>query len=319
MPHAIRQPTLTQAHTTGRTTAPEAKKKSVLSTVALMAVVAALGCAGGGTPREPRPAPAPRDAPAPPTNPLAAPWVVERTGARVQQTITVDATVETHSFIDDSLAQVRADTMQSALTASWSMPDDQYPRRFTGAVTMYQVRESDDSLRALAAVRLPIPFVAEQSGLAWQPSFVTPDASACGDPAAVIVHGVREFWLSLPDTLRPGQTWRDSTSHVVCRDSIPVRTDIARTFRVTSAQLRDGALIVSIERRTSTTFEGAGTQYGEPVTITGAGQGATMFEVALADGAVVFASGDSELRMTFTGRRKRQDVLQHSRISIIGQ
>ena len=66
-------------------------------------------------------------------------------------------------------------------------------------------------------------------------------------------------------------------------------------------------------------IDGAGTQYGEPVTITGASNGATMFEVALADGAVVFASGDSELRMTFTGRRKRQDVLQHSRISIIGQ
>lgn len=296
--------------------APATKRASLLSALALMA---ALGCAGGGTPREPRPAPAPRDMPTPPANPLAAPWVVQRTGARVQQKITVDATVETRSFIDDSLAQTRADTMQSALTASWSVPNDEYPRRFTGAVTMYQVRESDDSLRALDAVQLPIPFVAQQAAPAWQPRFATPDASACGDPAAVIVQGVRELWLSLPDTLRPGQTWRDSTSHVVCRDSIPLRVDIARMFRVTSALLRDGALIVSIERRTSTAFEGAGTQFGEPVTITGAGQGATMFEVALAEGAVVFASGDSELRMTFTGRRKRQDVLQHSRISIIGQ
>lgn len=293
--------------------------KSAMHTVALLTTCLLLGCAGGATARAPRPEPAPRETPRPPASPLAAPWVVQRTGAQVEQTITVDASVDLRSFIDDSLAQVRTDTLRSELTATWSMPDAEYPRRVAGTVTMYQIRESDDSLRAPAGVRLPIPFVAQQDAPTWQPRFITPDAAACADPAAVIVQGMREVWLSLPDTLRPGQTWRDSTSHVVCRDSIPLRIDVARTFRVTSALLRDGALIVSVERRTSTTFEGAGTQFGEPVIITGEGEGATMFEVALADGAVVFASGDSELRMTFTGRRKREDVVQRSRISIIGR
>ncbi len=291
-----------------------------LAHLMVFAAACALGaCAGGGTPREPRPAPPPREAAEPPAGPLGAPWVVSRTGARVSQTITVDATVEARTFMADSLAQAHADTVRSELSATWSLPRPEYPRRFAGIVTNYQVREADDSLRALPGLMLPIPFTAEQSAPAWQPTFLTPDASSCRNPAAVVLHGVRDLWLSLPDTLRPGQTWRDSTSHVVCRDSIPLRTDVARTFRVTSALLRDGALIVTIERRTSTTFEGAGTQFGEPVTITGAGEGAMMFEVALADGAVVFASGDSELLVTLTGRRKRQDIVQRSRISILGR
>jgi len=116
--------------------------------------------------------------------------------------------------------------------------------------------------------------------------------------------------------LRTGQEWSDSAAYVVCRDSIPLQTTVTRRFRVTGAMTRDGAVMVTIERRTGTTITGDGLQFGEPVHIEGAGTGALMLEVALDGGRVVFGSGESELRLTLTGRRRTQELTQRSRIAI---
>lgn len=250
-----------------------------------------------------------------PSDPLRLPWLVRRTAAPVEQIVHVAAILESRT---DSAAAARVDTLQSQLAVSWSSPSTRYPFRFVGSVTDYRVgAAAGDSLERIADLPLPFSFSAEQRHPSTQPVFRSPVASECGMPQASIVNGVRELWLSLPDTLSPGRTWKDSTTYVVCRDSIPLTTHVEREFRVTGAAWRDSAVVATIERRTTSRLSGNGQQFGEPISIRGEGTGSAMFEVSLATGMASFASGESLLELTMTGRRRSQHLTQRSRISIV--
>lgn len=276
----------------------------------------ALTSACGGTSGMPRPRPVPRvPVEIVVADPLATPWIVQRTNARVSQTVHVAAVIESRR---DTLALVTTDTLQSQLSASWSSPSAGFPRRYVGMVTDYRVSAATgDSLLPPSDVALPFAFTAVQESAAAQPAFTAPEGGVCGNAHAVIVEGVRDLWLSLPDTLAPGARWRDSTRHVVCRDSIPLELRVEREFRVSGAMWRDSSLIVTVERRTHTRVHGTGRQFGDSVTITGEGTGAAMFEVSLVTGAAVFGSGESELRLTLRGSRRTQEMTQRSRISLL--
>lgn len=280
--------------------------------MALLAFASA--CGGASAPPRPRPVPrAPVQIVV--ADPLATPWIVQRTGARVSQTMHVAAVIESRR---DTLTLVTADTLQSQLSATWSSPSAGFPRRYVGMVTDYRVSSAmGDSLLPPPDVALPFAFTAAQESPAVQPSFSAPESGVCGNAHTVIAEGVRDLWLSLPDTLAPGTTWRDSTRHVICRDSIPLELHVEREFRVSGAMWRDSSVIVTVERRTRTRVNGNGRQFGDSVTVIGEGTGAAMFEVSLATGAAVFGSGESELRLTLRGSRRTQEMTQRSRIALL--
>lgn len=283
--------------------------------VAALAVLA-LATACGGASGTPRPRPVPR-APVQVAvaDPLSGPWIVQRAGHRVSQTVHVAAVIESRR---DTLPLIHTDTLQSQLSANWSSPSTEYPRRYVGMVTDYRVSAAmGDSLLPPPDLSLPFSFTAEQESASIQPAFGAPETAECGNPHAAIVEGVRDLWLSLPDTLAPGVRWRDSTRHVVCRDSIPLELLVDREFRVSGAMWRDSTVIVTVERRTHTRVSGTGRQFGDSVTITGEGTGAAMFEVSLTTGAAVFGSGESELRLTLRGSRGIQEMTQRSRIALL--
>jgi hypothetical protein len=276
----------------------------------------ALAACGGGSGPSPRPRPEPGDRPiVTGADPLAAPWVVRRTGAPVTQTVHVAAVIESRA---DSAGAPVTDTLQSQLTVTWSLPSAGFPRRYLGAVQDYRLsRAVGDSLQSPAGVTLPIPFTAVQPAPGEQPRFLAPDETSCGSGDALVVQGAREAWLSLPDTLRPGMGWADSSVHRSCRDSIPLVTRVQRAFRVTGAMWRDSAVVITVERRSTVRIEGTGVQFGDSVSIVGECTGAMMYEVSLATGAAVFGSGESELRLVLRGSRRSQELTQRARISIL--
>ncbi|MFN5153023.1 MAG: hypothetical protein ACK5ED_01375, partial [Gemmatimonadota bacterium] len=69
-------------------------------------------------------------------------------------------------------------------------------------------------------------------------------------------------------------------------------------------------------RRSTTTLSGTGSQFGEPVTITGEGQGELLFGLRLDDGQMTDGNGVSTLTLSLTGRRKSQVVTQNARLEI---
>jgi hypothetical protein len=279
-----------------------------LLALALLPTAIVLGCASGAPPAPVRPSPEPTPAL---RDPMAVPWVVRHTGRPRTQTIDVQAELE--SRVDSA---VRVDTLRSELTVRWSSPSSSLPRRFLGSIEEYRVAVGSDTATTPAILTLPLSFSAEQRTLGHQPEFVSPDAASCAGSGSALLHGARDLWLSLPDALYPGLTWADSADYVLCRDSIPLHTSVVREFRVTGALIRDSVVVVTIERRATTSFRGEGSQFGEPVSIQAAGTGALMLEVSMDGGAVVFGSGNAELRVMLIGRRRTQELTQRSRIAI---
>lgn len=282
--------------------------------VSLLAAVIITGCTGAPGTSRPRTTPRPA-AEVVPSDPLRLPWLVSRAAAPVEQIIHVAAILESRT---DSLSPARVDTLQSQLVVTWSSPSIRYPLRFVGSVTDYRIgTAAGDSLERVAELPLPFSFSAEQRDRTMQAAFSSPVAAECATPQASVVHGVRDLWLSLPDTLSPGRTWKDSTTYVVCRDSIPLTMRVEREFRVTGAAWKDSVVVATIERRTVTRLSGNGLQFGEPISIRGEGTGSVMFEVSLSTGIALFASGESVLELSMTGRRRSQQLTQRSRISIL--
>ena len=261
-----------------------------------------------------RPSSGARDAIASPErgpDPFGAPWVVRDGGMRRSQLVEVRAllTSQVDSF-------VRVDTLRSLLEFAWGDVPETDPPRIAGLVSDARVGLGGDSLATPRGLTLPYSFTSEIRAPTAQPTFLVPDAAACNSAAAALVHGVRETWLSLPDTLWPGRSWRDSTNYPTCRDGVALTLEVVREFTPTGARLRDGQLVVLLTRRTRSTVRGEGTQFGEPISITGEGEGEMTLEVALVAGAIMVAEGTSELRLEMRGRRRVQHLVQESRILI---
>jgi hypothetical protein len=244
-------------------------------------------------------------------DPYAAPWVVRDAGARRSQLVEVRALLT--SLVDSF---VRVDTLHSVLEFAWSSVPETSPPRVAGMVTDARVSLGADSLAPPAGLSLPFSFTSEIRTPGTQPLFLVPDGGACNSPAAALVHGVRESWISLPDTLWLERGWRDSVSYSTCRDGVVLTLDVVREFAPTGARLRDGQLVVLITRRSRSLVRGEGTQFGEEISITGEGEGEMLLEVALAAGAILTAEGTSELRLEMRGRRRTQRLVQESRIVV---
>lgn len=289
-----------------------ASRPVVLGAV-LFSFATAACASGGGRGRAKPDATPPVDGVAVPRDPAAA-WIVRRTGAPVEQTIHIAAVLESRY---DTVSAPRIDTVQSQLTVTWSEPSMGYPRRFLGSVTDYRVGGVvGDTLSRLPEIALPFSFNARQPVPSSIPEFITPGAD-CGVSPGMVVPVVRELWLSMPDTLRPGREWADSGTYTVCRDSIPLTVRVTRLFRVVDGTWRDSAVVVRVERRSTTRLDGSGRQFGEPVRITGEGTGTMMYEVDVQSGVAAFASGDAELHLTLISRRRTQQLTQRSRISLL--
>jgi hypothetical protein len=182
-------------------------------------------------------------------------------------------------------------------------------------VTAFGVAVDSAGLLAPPGLTLPLPFVALDGVGAAAPRVLRPDPAGCG-PEAGTAHILREALLALPGRLEANTTWRDSATYPICRDSVLLTAISTRTFRIVRATRRSGALVVEVERRSALTLRGDGRQFGEPISIEARGDGVATLFVQLAGSVVVDGTGESTLTMTMRGRRRSQELTQHTRIMI---
>jgi hypothetical protein len=212
---------------------------------------------------------------------------------------------------------VRVDSVESTLEAAWAPVPATEPQRLAGMITAFAVRSApDDAWRTPAGVTLPFSFVGVHEAPNAMPRIDTPPAASCGIPNAAAVQPWRELWLELPPRLRLGDVWEDSTSYALCRDSIPLEVTTVRRFEAVGSHLRGEQQVVSVHRISRTRFVGVGRQFGEEVRLEGEGEADVQLEIALAGGVIVAGEGTSELRMTLSGRRRMQRLVQESRLTI---
>lgn len=278
------------------------------------ATVTAMMACGGTVPaaRAPEAAPVARA----PVDLLATPWRLGNARAARTQRIAVTASLT--SRVD---SVIRTDSVASELVVTWGDDARSAIAAASGAVlpvrvTRYAVRLAPDT-----AWRVP-PGVGDVFELAATPTrgavpaLCSASAPACSAANVAAAQGWQESWLGLPSLLEPGTTWRDSTTYTVLRDSIPLVVTSVRVFTVREAVLREGAVVVMVDRRSTQQLAGDGRQFGEAVRITGNGEGVMRLEVALANGAVLRGDGTAVLTLQLVGRRRTQALTQESHLTI---
>jgi hypothetical protein len=242
---------------------------------------------------------------------LAAPWHLRAGGQPRAQRLVISAVLSSRI---DTIARV--DSLSSAMSVEWSYASDAMPRRVTGMVRAFELRGSGDTAwRSLDAVALPVSFVADQARSGGSPQLTIPDAASCAAQAAV-VQGWRETWVDAPAVLQPGTRWRDSTASPVCRDGLLLHTAVVREFVAERAERRGSEMVVLVRRTSTITMDGRGVQFGDSVHVSGTGEGTAQLAISLDGGAIVAGEGVSELRLTLKGRRRTQELVQHSALSI---
>jgi hypothetical protein len=151
-----------------------------------------------------------------------------------------------------------------------------------------------------------------------QLEFLSPASGAapCASTALTIVEGLRDLWFLPPDTLRVGTTWNDSAVVHSCRDNIPLRTVVQRSFRVRSADLTNGHIALTIVRESHTSLGGEGLQSGEPVRVSGSATGELVYVVDPSTGTILSGSGTATLQMQLASRLRNQNIRQTAAIQI---
>ena len=271
--------------------------------------VVAAACAAPASTPSARPAPAPGVASV--RDPLAAPWTMTRDAGTFAHTLHLSS--ELVSRVD---TVERVDSSTAVLTVSWSRLAGSDPARLSGLVTAYGVGDGATEPEPPAQLMLPIPFSAIEGSNASQALLEVPSSGACGS-AATVAPLLRELLVSPPARLVDGSSWSDSAAYELCRDSIPLRVRSVRRFVVVGAERRGTEVLVLVDRTSSVSIEGAGVQFGEPLTITAAGTGAMRLALRPAGALVVTAQGESELTMTMRGRRRTQELRQRTRLEIL--
>lgn len=275
--------------------------------VPLRALVLALGCASPAAIPPARPAPMP-GAPRM-QNPLEAPWAMARPAGSFANTIRLSS--ELVSRVD---SVERRDTAKAVISVSWTRPAGGDPTRLSGLVTDYRVGGGASEPQPLVGLLLPVPFTATgRDEVAARVE--VPASGACGLAAAAL-QPVRELFVSTPPRLVVGTSWSDSLSYALCRDSIPLAVTSVRRYRVVGAEQRTDAVVIVVDRSSSVALVGEGVQFGEKLSLAAEGTGTMRFELDPASGAVVAARGEADLKMTMRGRRRSQELRQHTRIEI---
>ncbi len=274
----------------------------------LGAVSLALSCASPAVAPAPRPAPA-SAAPAV-RNALEAPWAVARRIGSFANTIRLSSVLV--SLVD---SVERSDSSTAIVRVSWTRLAGDEPARLSGLVSEYGVGVGMLDPAPLVGLRLPVPFSATDGRGAVQAQLDVALSGACSLSAAVL-QPARELFVSPPPSLQAGSSWGDSLSYTICRDSVPLQVRSARTFKVVGAERREEVVVVLVDRTSAVTMLGEGTQFGETLKIAAEGTGTMRLELRLDDGSVFTAFGEAELKMTMRGRRRSQDLKQHTRIEI---
>ncbi|HEX5831684.1 MAG TPA: hypothetical protein VFY16_11935, partial [Gemmatimonadaceae bacterium] len=139
---------------------------------------------------------------------------------------------------------------------------------------------------------------------------VPPEAATnCASPNGVLLGTARDLLPAFPARLAPGARWEESATTTACRGGVPMTSVVTHRYRV-RGPAGDEPGAVRVERRSSISLSGNGTQAGQMVNTFGRGEGEGEFVVDVARGLVRSARSQSTLELTFTTGGYSQRVTQ---------
>ncbi len=257
-----------------------------------------------------RTAPRPATAAAASSGPsTAGPWTLRPNTAPQGVLVSMQAVV---TITGDPATRV--DSLRSTLDASYAqLPGN--VRRLDGRLTAFQVASGTGAPTSVAGLALPTRFSVEIGGPAA--GFRLPTAAnICADPSLSVLQGLYDAWTLLPDTLGLRTEWTDTVQTISCRDRVPMKGTSVRHFRVARADVENGRVVVTVERRAKTRLAGEGDQFGEHVAVDGQGESVVRYALDVQSTRWLRASGTSTLELAFKSKIRNQRVKQESQLAI---
>jgi hypothetical protein len=280
----------------------------------LAGALGAAACAsGGGAPPAPAPVPA-RTTPAPASATPAGPAAFAYAPGTYRYEVRTDATVERPD------ARGERESLGAIAVVTYTVARQPRGAGIAGQVDSFTVSAGERVTAGSAGTTLPAPvrFRGTVDGtdvrLASEPAVET----RCDGPYGAALAAARETLVGVPPTLAAGARWTDTTATVSCRGDVPATTQTIARYEVVGRAEFGGAQTVRVRRQTVTTVRGQGVSNGQPVSLTGSGDGDTSFYVDVARGRLVGATGESRTTLTVQIRDARQQFVQRSqqRISL---
>ena len=191
--------------------------------------------------------------------------------------------------------------------------------RLTGSVTTFRAQLGTAAAATPVGLRVPFAFVATLSASRHtQLEFLSPVGATtpCASVALSVSQSLRDLWFQPPDTLRLGTSWEDSATVMICRDGVPLRSIVRRTFRVRSADGAAGHVILTVVRTSRASIEGVGAQSGEAVKVNGNSAGELIYRIDPATGTILSADGESTLLLQLSSRLRSQEIRQTAEMRI---
>jgi hypothetical protein len=280
----------------------------VSSRLALAALVVTGACVSTPTARPPVRATPVAVAPVAGAN-LSGPWGVPYVTSVQRVSIGTQAVI-----VISGDPATRTDTLGSTLEATYARSPGDH-RRVDGSLLAYQLAPGSGAPMSVPGLSVPVRFsVDARQGT---PEFRLPlESTACSEPALSVLQALHDAWMPLPDTIRPGMEWSDTVHTLSCRDRLPLRGTVVRRFKVAKGESDNGRVMVVIDRRIRSTLSGEGEQFGEHVTVEGAGDGTMQYVLDAAAGRLVRGDGTSRLELSFKSKRRNQKVRQDATLAL---
>lgn len=169
----------------------------------------------------------------------------------------------------------------------------------SGRVDAYLLRTDGVPAPVLAdSVRFDAMLDAQSLRITLHPAVV----NACDRPEAGPLAIARELLLRVPASVAIGDTWRDSTTHVVCRALVPLTVRTVSTYTVADVSRDARGSMVQVHRASVMRVDGRLASPWRSVDIGGSGTATLDATVSTASGAVQHVTSSSVLLLTVTDR-----------------
>lgn len=214
------------------------------------------------------------------------------------------------SFVVESRAafNARADSLARSDTAVSQTVLRVVPRgaAIDVTITAYSINSSYSQPLALTASTRAVGRFDGNGGIAFE----GPGQGSCTALSSAAFESTRDLWVKWPAEISVGTRWRDSAVAAACRDGIPLRVTIVRSYRVAAVSSDSSARVIDVERNSTVSVVGRGVLRGDSITVSGEGTGTATLHVAVATGWLLDGTGSSALQLRAVSKARTQIVDQ---------
>jgi hypothetical protein len=148
----------------------------------------------------------------------------------------------------------------------------------------------------------PVLFDAVLDAASMRVTTRPPMVNECDRNEAGAVSVVHELLIRVPASVVRGESWRDSTSSVLCRVGMPITVHATHEYLVESIDGGTSTASLRLKRTTSTRLDGKVTTTWRTLELTGVGTGTDDMRVDALSGAVQSLDGQSVLTVQVSER-----------------